>query len=96
VPRHLTILRVDLDAAHAGPARAAAQGLEGIAGEPEVVANPDRSAATLVVAFHLAADAIAAVERLIDAVPPSAVPRAALATGELEVTQGRHEGPARE
>jgi AAA ATPase domain len=96
VPRHLTILRVDLDAAHAGPMRAAARELEGIAGEPEVVATPDRSAATLVVAFHLAADAVAAVEQLIDAVPSSAVPRAALATGELEVTQGRHEGPARE
>jgi hypothetical protein len=49
-----------------------------------------------VMAFHLAVDAVAAVERLIEAVPPSAVPRAALATGELEVTQGRHEGPARE
>jgi len=96
VTAHLTILRVDVDAAHAAPARVVAQGLEGTAGEPEVIAAPDRSAATLVVAFHLAADAVAAVERVVAALPAEGAPRAALATGELHVAGGRHAGPARE
>ena len=96
MPAHLTILRVDVAAAHAGPAHAAAQGFEGAAGEPELIATPDRAAATLVVAFHLAADAVSAVDRLVTGILAGAAPRATLVTGEVELADGRHSGPARE
>ncbi len=96
MPAHLTILRVDVAVAHVGPAHAVAQGVEGIAGEPELIASPDRATATLVVAFHLAADAVAAVERVMGAIPAEGAARAALVTGEVEVDGGRHAGPARE
>ena len=96
MPAHLTILRVDVAVAHVGPAHAVAQGVEGIAGEPELIASPDRATATLVVAFHLAADAVAAVERLMAAIPAEGAAPAALVTGEVELADGRHAGPARE
>jgi hypothetical protein len=96
VPAVLTVLRVDVDARHAGPARAIVAEADGTVGEAEVVADPDAGRITLITAFHLAGDAAAAAVRLAAALSSGPSPRLTLSTGEVERTAGRHEGPARE
>ena len=67
-----------------------------MAAEPELVAVPDDATATVLVAFHLAADAVDAVDRLIAGIPAAGGARASLATGEVELDAGRHSGAARD
>ncbi|HKY64764.1 MAG TPA: hypothetical protein VJM49_00275, partial [Acidimicrobiales bacterium] len=94
MPAVLTILRVDADARLAPHARALTGQLDGVAGDPEIVADPARGSVTVVVAFHLAADAVDAALRLIAALPPAGRPRMALATGRADIEAGVHRGPA--
>ncbi len=96
VPAVLTVLRVDVDARHAGQVRALVAEAEGTVDEPEVIAEPDAGRITLVTAFHLAGDAAVTAVRLASAVVNGPSPRVTLSTGDVERTSARHDGPARE
>jgi AAA ATPase domain len=96
VPGVLTVLRVDTDAHHAGPVRAVLREAEGHAAEPEDVTASDTGTTTLVAAFHLAGDALAAAVRLAGTRRAGPWPRVALCTGDVDTAGGRHVGPARD
>jgi tetratricopeptide (TPR) repeat protein len=96
VPPVLTVLRVDVDARHAGAVHAALREAEDQVVAPEVVTCVDTGVTTLVVAFHLAGDALAAAVRLAGGGRGPHRPRMVLSTGEVVLADGRHTGPARE
>ncbi len=95
VPDVLTVLRVDVDARHVATARATVESAPGTAAPSELVADVRAGSATLVVAFHLAGDAVTTALQLAAALPEAARSRMALATGEVTLSDPGPQGPAR-
>jgi hypothetical protein len=96
VPTVLTVLRVDVDADHAGPARALLEAADGVTGEPEVVTTPATGTISMITGFHLAGDAIAAAIALAATAKGGPWPRVTLSTGEVDARDVPLRGPARD